>query len=407
MQAGGEGQKGVVLSPTRVERLGQGSEMNGFGCCRLGHISREALRRIDNYAQETYNPYAHGKWLGMALSRVEMGNPSLNAGNMELVDRMLAGAQESLSRLITLVERDAPQVSEIMREVYPHLGQAYTIGITGPPGGGKSTLANGLTRIARNKGLSVGIIAIDPTSPFSGGAVLGDRVRMQQHFLDSEVFIRSMATRGSRGGLSQTCRGVIKLLDAFGKDLIIVETVGVGQTELDIVDTVDTTIVVLVPEAGDTIQTMKAGLMEIGDIFVINKADREGAIRLLAELEAGLPLSAKEFQWQAPVLATQAVNDIGVAELYHEIERHRGHLEATGQLSQRRRQQRKEELLHIIEQRIREPLLHVMERDELLMRALEKVERGELDPHSAAAEILRNKAFISSWLSELERGVNG
>jgi len=326
---------------------------------------------------------------------------------MELVASMLAGAQQSLARLITLVERDAPEVSEIMREVYPHLGQAYTIGITGPPGGGKSTLANGLTRIARDKWLSVGIVAIDPTSPFTGGAFLGDRVRMQQHFLDSEVFIRSLATRGSHGGLSQTARGVIKLLDAFGKDLIIVETVGVGQTELDIVDTVDTTIVVLVPEAGDTIQTMKAGLMEIGDIFVINKADREGAIRLLAELEARLPLSAKESQWQAPVLATQAANDIGVAELYHEIERHRGHLEATGQLSQRRRQQRKEELLHIIEQRIREPLLHVMERDELLMRALEKVERGELDPYSAAAEILCNKAFISSWLSELERGVNG
>lgn len=323
---------------------------------------------------------------------------------MELVDRMLAGAQQSLSRLITLVERDAPEVSAIMREIFPRLGQAYTIGITGPPGGGKSTLADGLTRIARNKGLSVGIIAIDPTSPFTGGAVLGDRVRMQQHFLDSEVFIRSMATRGSHGGLSQTARGVIKLLDAFGKDLIMVETIGVGQTELDIVDAVDTTIVVLVPEAGDTIQTMKAGLMEIGDIFVVNKADREGAIRLLAELEAGLLLSAKESQWRAPVLATQAVNDIGVAELYHEIERHREYLEATGQLSQRRRQQRKEELLHIIEQRIRGQLLHLVERDGLLMGALEKVERGELDPYSAAAEILSSKAFISSWLSELERG---
>lgn len=323
---------------------------------------------------------------------------------MELVDRMLAGAQQSLSRLITLVERDAPEVSAIMREISPRLGQAYTIGITGPPGGGKSTLADGLTRIARNKGLSVGIIAIDPTSPFTGGAVLGDRVRMQQHFLDSEVFIRSMATRGSHGGLSQTARGVIKLLDAFGKDLIMVETIGVGQTELDIVDAVDTTIVVLVPEAGDTIQTMKAGLMEIGDIFVVNKADREGAIRLLAELEAGLLLSAKESQWRAPVLATQAVNDIGVAELYHEIERHRGYLEATGQLSQRRRQQRKEELLHIIEQRIRGQLLHLVEGDGLLMGALEKVERGELDPYSAAAEILSSKAFISSWLSELERG---
>ena len=321
---------------------------------------------------------------------------------MELVDRMLAGAQQSLSRLITLVERDAPEVSAIMREVSPRLGRAYTIGITGPPGGGKSTLADGLTRIARSKGLSVGIIAIDPTSPFTGGAVLGDRVRMQQHFLDSEVFIRSMATRDSRGGLPQTARGVIKLLDAFGKDLIIVETIGVGQTELDIVDTVDTTIVVLVPEAGDAIQTMKAGLMEIGDLFVVNKADREGAIRLITELEAGLHLSPKE-SWRAPVLATQAVNDIGVAELYHEIERHREYLEATGQLSQRRREQRKEELLHIIEQRIRGRLLHLVERDGLLLRALEKVERGELDPYSAAAEILSSKAFISSWLSELKR----
>jgi LAO/AO transport system kinase len=321
---------------------------------------------------------------------------------MELVDKMLSGAQQSLSRLITLVERDDTCVSQVMKEIQPHLGRAYIIGVTGPSGGGKSTLVDRLTGVARGKGLSVGIIAVDPTSPFSGGAFLGDRIRMQQHFLDSEVFIRSMATRGSSGGLPQMARGVIKLMDAFGKDIIMVETVGVGQTELDIIENVDTTVVVLVPEGGDTIQTMKAGLMEIADIFVVNKADREGADRLILELKAALVLKAKESQWQVPVLATQAVNNLGIEELYQEVEKHRRHLEASGRLSLRRREQRKDELLQIIEQRIWSRLCQQLERDELLKSFSKRVEDGELDSYSAAMEILGNEALIRGWLTEPE-----
>lgn len=195
---------------------------------------------------------------------------------MELVRKMLAGSTQSLARLITMVEREAPEVPQIMSLIYPHLGRAYLVGITGPPGGGKSTLVDRLTAVMRSGDFSVGILAADPTSPFSGGALLGDRIRMQQHYLDKGVFIRSMATRGSRGGLPRAARGVIKLLDAFGKDFVLVETVGVGQTELDIMEATDTTVVVLVPEAGDAIQTLKAGLLEIADIFVVNKADRGG-----------------------------------------------------------------------------------------------------------------------------------
>jgi len=195
---------------------------------------------------------------------------------VELVRKMLAGSTQSLARLITMVEREAPEVPQIMSLIYPHLGRAYLVGITGPPGGGKSTLVDRLTAVMRSGDFSVGILAADPTSPFSGGALLGDRIRMQQHYLDKGVFIRSMATRGSRGGLPRAARGVIKLLDAFGKDFVLVETVGVGQTELDIMEATDTTVVVLVPEAGDAIQTLKAGLLEIADIFVVNKADRGG-----------------------------------------------------------------------------------------------------------------------------------
>jgi len=318
---------------------------------------------------------------------------------MDLVERMLGGALQPLSRLISLVEQGSPEVPEIMKAIYPQLGKAYSIGVTGPPGGGKSTLVDRLTAVARGKGLSVGVIAVDPTSPFSGGAVLGDRIRMQQHYLDPEVFIRSMATRGSRGGLPTTTRNVMKLLDAFGKDIIFVETVGVGQTELDIMETVDTTIVALVPEAGDTIQTMKAGLMEIADIFVVNKADRPGADRLVVELESMLMLSPRSNQWQLPVLATQAINDVGIEELYQEAEKHQEFLKSSGEISRRRQQQRRQEFLHAVEQRLRNRLSTLMKVNDKLMSLLGQVENGEIDPYSAV-EIMESEALSQGWLPD-------
>jgi LAO/AO transport system kinase len=321
---------------------------------------------------------------------------------MELVEKMLGGDERSLSHLITLAERDAPEVPQIMKEICSRTGKAYCIGVTGPPGSGKSTLVDKLTAIARGKGLSVGIIAADPTSPFSGGAVLGDRIRMQQHYLDSGVFIRSMATRGSLGGLPHAARRVTKLLDAFGKDIIILETVGVGQTELDVVEAADTTLVVLFPGGGDAIQTMKAGLMEIADIFVVNKADRQGAEQVVAELEAMLSLNPKDSYWQVTVLTTQAINNVGIEELYQEIERHRSVLESTGQLSLQRHEQLKKELVRAIEQGVSEQLSKLMLKDQNLVALSEKVAKGEIDPYSTAREILGNRAMLRDWLSKLK-----
>ena len=313
---------------------------------------------------------------------------------MELIDKMFSGDQIALARLITILENQSQSVPEIMKAIYPHIGNAYLLGITGPPGGGKSTLVDELTSIIRRKGLTVGIVAVDPTSPFSGGALLGDRVRMQKHYLDDGVFIRSMATRGSFGGLTNAAKCVIRLLDAFGKDIIIVETVGVGQTELDIIKAVDTVLVVLVPEAGDTIQTMKAGLMEIADIFVVNKADREGAKQMAGELRTMLNDSQKQTYWQVPVMETQANNGIGIDELYAEIEHHRDVLLQTGNLSVRRRRQRESELAEIVERRIKDKIVERIRKEGKLSVLVKKIADGEIDPYSASNEIFSDKEVL-------------
>ena len=316
---------------------------------------------------------------------------------MELVKKMLAGDVLSLARLISLVERNNAEVPSIMKLVYPHLGKAYCIGITGPPGAGKSTMVDRLTAAIRQRGLTVGIVCADPSSPFTGGAVLGDRIRMQQHYLDDGVFIRSMATRGSQGGLPQSTSNVIKLLSAFGKDFILVETVGVGQTELDIMQNADTTVVVLTPEAGDTIQTMKAGLFEIADIFVVNKADRPGADNLIAELRNMLHMHACGSYWEVPVMAAEAINNVGIEELYEQTEKHRQALEENGRLLQRRQEQRRQELMEVLESRIKDKLLTLIKQDEELSKYMALVETARLDPYSAADEIIKSDSLSNSW----------
>ncbi len=312
---------------------------------------------------------------------------------------MLKGENVSLSRVISLVENESSQVPEIMKLIAPHLGKAHCIGVTGPPGVGKSTLVDKLTALMRKQSLKVGIIAVDPSSPFTGGAVLGDRIRMQQHYLDDGVFIRSMATRGSMGGLPQTTSSVIKLLDAAGKDIILVETVGVGQSEIDIMEKTDTVLVILCPESGDAIQTMKAGLFEIADILVVNKADHPGADNFVRDIQAMLQLREPSW-WNIPVVATEAVNDVGIEELYKQIQLHHQALCEDGRLSQRRQLQRKQDFIKTLERKLTHKLLMLIEQDGQLSSYIERVEKGELDPYSAADEILKSGNLLTDWLRQ-------
>jgi len=251
----------------------------------------------------------------------------------------------------------------------------------------------------RKQGLKVGIIAVDPSSPFTGGAVLGDRIRMQQHYLDDGVFIRSMATRGSVGGLPQATSSVIKLLDAAGKDIILIETVGVGQSEVDIMEKTDTVLVILCPESGDAIQTMKAGLFEIADIFVVNKSDHPGADNFVRDIQAMLQLHETSW-WNIPVVATEAVNDIGIEELYKQIQLHHQALCEEGRLSQRRQLQRKQDFIKTLERKLTHELLMLIEQDGQLRIYIERVEKGELDPYSAADEILKSGNLLTDWLRQ-------
>ncbi|HXU89873.1 MAG TPA: methylmalonyl Co-A mutase-associated GTPase MeaB [Methylomirabilota bacterium] len=310
-----------------------------------------------------------------------------------LVDRMLSGDRLALARLITHVESRSAAVPAIMKAVHARAARAYIVGVTGPPGAGKSTVVDRLTAVLRAEGQTVGIIAVDPSSPFTGGAVLGDRIRMQAHALDAGVFIRSMATRGSLGGLARATGEVAKLLSASGHDWVLIETVGVGQTELDIMKIADTTVVVLVPESGDAIQTMKAGLMEAADLFAVNKADRAGAPALMAELKFAAHLhyasatSRKDVDWEIPVLSLEAQNGVGVSELLAEIRRHRAALAASSAFASRRRERARQELeallIDAFKARIDDGL-----RDGRFAAVFDEVVAGARDPYSAAAAIL-------------------
>jgi len=298
---------------------------------------------------------------------------------------MLAGDRVALAKLMSRAENETPDLAAILARLAPHGGRSYTIGITGPPGAGKSTLVDRVVGRLRAAGGKIGVVAVDPSSPFSGGAVLGDRIRMQTHCLDPEVFIRSVSTRGRRGGLARATRQIARLLDAFGKDTILIETVGVGQTELDIMEVAQTVVVVLVPEAGDTIQVMKAGLLEIAHVFVVNKADRDGALRMKAELEQMLQLRPPA-AWTVPVLLTEAHRDRGIDELVAAIAAHRRHVTTDGSAQRAAAEHRMREFLDVlgatlagrIEARIGGAYAALVAR----------VREGTQDPYAAALEVL-------------------
>ncbi len=300
---------------------------------------------------------------------------------------MLAGDPRAIARAISIIEDDSPAAAGLIRQLFPHTGKAYLVGVTGPPGAGKSTLVDRMVTDARAAGETLGVIAVDPTSPFTGGSILGDRLRMQAHFGDPGVFIRSMATRGHLGGLSRTTSDVAVVLDAAGKSIVIVETVGVGQDEVDIVRTADISIVVLVPGTGDDVQALKAGIMEIADIYVVNKADREGAERMVTSIESNLALQAfGEGQWRPPIIRTEATNGKGVPELWAAIRAFRAHTHATRQqrLATRQEYRLRELLAHRFLSHVESRVLAPGEFAALVAR----IAARELDPYSAANAVM-------------------
>ena len=306
----------------------------------------------------------------------------------DLANRVLSGELRALSRLLTMLERGEAAAAAAMAALDPHTGRAIAVGITGPPGVGKSTLVDRLAEHLRGLGLTVGILAVDPTSPFTGGALLGDRIRMQRHYLDAGVFIRSVATRGQSGGLPRIVKSMVRLLDAAGKDVILVETVGVGQTELGIMGVADSVVVTMMPESGDSIQTLKAGVMEIADLYVINKADRDGANQLAATVTAMLQMADLSGGWNPPVLLTQAHANVGIAELWESIGRHHKTLDDSGGLAKRRAERRRQEFLETVQEEIYRRIAARLAIDAELGRLLTDIDGKQAEPYGAAIALL-------------------
>jgi LAO/AO transport system kinase len=310
-----------------------------------------------------------------------------------LAQRLLDGDRRALARAITLVEDDRPEGWELVREVYPHTGKAAVYGFTGPPGVGKSTLIGALTKARREAGRSVGVLSIDPSSPFTQGALLGDRIRLTEHFLDQGVFIRSMANRGALGGLSEAALQAALLLDAAGREDVFVETVGVGQAEIDIIDHADTIVLVLMPGSGDSIQALKAGVMEIPDIIVINKADHPLTDTMVREIRGVLSLAnvsgdSKRGDWRVPIVKTEAAHGKGVPELIERLNEHRAHILGEGTLQERRGRNLRNEVLAIATARMRRRLEDELREDDDFKRLLDEVVERRLDPASAATALL-------------------
>jgi LAO/AO transport system kinase len=305
----------------------------------------------------------------------------------ELTKRLLSGDKRALARAISLVENDDPEGWALVREVYPHTGRAAMVGFTGPPGVGKSTLIGAIVKNARARERDVAVLSIDPSSPFTHGALLGDRIRLSDHFLDPGVFIRSMASRGSLGGLSEATLQAALLMDASGKDEVLLETVGVGQAEVDIIDHADTVVLVLMPGSGDSIQALKAGVMEIPDVIVVNKADHPLTDTMIREIRGVLSLGPSG-SWKVPILRTEAAKGEGVAELVEKITEHREHIEAEGTLQERRRRNLMNEVLELATVRMRRKLDATARADDEVQALLEQVVERKLDPASAAAQLL-------------------
>jgi LAO/AO transport system kinase len=315
-----------------------------------------------------------------------------------LLAEFLSGSRRALAKLISAVENDGALARTLLDELYAKVGSAYRLGITGPPGAGKSTLVDQLAKTIRAEDKTVGIIAVDPTSPFTGGALLGDRVRMTDITTDPGVFIRSMATRGSLGGLSQKAQDAADVLDVFGKDFVIFETVGVGQSELDIVEAADTVVVILVPESGDSVQAMKAGLMEIADIFVLNKADRDGAQRAVRELEAILHLRPAA-PWNPPVSATVASQGKGIAEVWKRIQEHRDFLLQDNRLIAKRKQRLEKKIRELVSRRLKQEFWDEEAR-RLLSQSLDNFQNQKLSPYRIVDELMEK--FKNSLQQRIE-----
>jgi LAO/AO transport system kinase len=306
---------------------------------------------------------------------------------MDLHGRLLAGDVRALARAISLAEDRDPAATELVQRLQPHTGHAYLIGLTGPPGSGKSTLADALVAVIRGEGKTVAVVAVDPTSPFTGGAILGDRVRMQRHTLDQGVFIRSMGARGHLGGLAAATREALRLLDAFGRDYILVETVGVGQSELEIASICDTTLLVLMPESGDSVQTIKAGIMEIADIFVVNKADLPGAEKTRRLIQESLTLGTPRSAYTPPICLTAATRGEGLDPLWQAIGAHRRFLESSGGLDERRRNRIRQEVIAIVAEQARNAARQLVEGEGALARRLREAPIHDLDPYLLAAAV--------------------
>ncbi len=307
---------------------------------------------------------------------------------MELTRRILKGDVRAVARLMTLIENGASEAKATLKSLYAHTGSAYIIGITGPPGSGKSTLTDRLTEELRKRGKTVGIVAVDPTSPFTGGAILADRIRMQRHSLDEGVFIRSMATRGHLGGLALATNDVVDVMDAAGKEVILIETVGVGQDEVEVVGTAHTCVVVSVPGLGDEVQAIKAGVLEIGDVFVVNKADREGANRTATELEMMLHMAPDTGGWLPKVYKTVATKGEGITELLDAIFEHKAYLDDRGLREKKMRERSERAFLALLQETLTARTVKRIQRDGSMKELIARIADRTLDPYTAVEEVL-------------------